>query len=67
MFDRLGASHEVSVGYRGARNLIFAIGNIFIARVHEPGPDSWRQDFEDSSHAGATVQDHQFVQISANA
>jgi nitrogenase molybdenum-iron protein NifN len=40
-FDRLGAGHVVSVGYRGTRNLIFEIGNIFMAAAHEPGPDSW--------------------------
>jgi nitrogenase molybdenum-iron protein NifN len=31
VFDRLGAGHRVSVGYRGTRNLIFDIGNIFAA------------------------------------
>lgn len=40
-FDRLGAGHVVTVGYRGTRNLIFEIGNIFMAAAHEPGPDSW--------------------------
>jgi nitrogenase molybdenum-iron protein NifN len=43
MFDRLGAAHDVSVGYRGTRDLIFRIGNIFVDRVSEPNPDSWRQ------------------------
>lgn len=43
MFDRLGAAHEVSVGYRGTRDLIFKIGNIFVDRVAEPTIDSWRQ------------------------
>ena len=60
-FDRLGAAQEVSVGYRGTRNLIFAIGNIFIARTHEPDAETWRQDFQD--HAGATAQSKQLVQI----
>jgi nitrogenase molybdenum-iron protein NifN len=41
MFDRLGAAHRVSVGYRGTRELIFEIGNIFIANGHENGPDTW--------------------------
>jgi nitrogenase molybdenum-iron protein NifN len=41
MFDRLGAAHRVSVGYRGTRDLIFEIGNIFMAEVHEPAPDTW--------------------------
>jgi nitrogenase molybdenum-iron protein NifN len=40
-FDRLGAGHAVSVGYRGTRNLIFEIGNLFMASAHEPGPDTW--------------------------
>ena len=31
MFDRLGAGHQLSVGYRGTRDLIFEIGNLFIA------------------------------------
>ena len=38
IFDRLGAAHRVSVGYRGTRDLIFEIGNIFMAQVHEPTP-----------------------------
>lgn len=41
MFDRLGTAHELSVGYRGTRSLIFRIGNEFLARVHENHPDSW--------------------------
>ncbi len=40
-FDRLGANHIVTVGYRGTRNLIFEIGNLLMASAHEPGPDSW--------------------------
>lgn len=42
MFDRLGAAHQVAVGYRGARDLIFAIGNVFIANIKEPDVNSWR-------------------------
>jgi nitrogenase molybdenum-iron protein NifN len=63
MFDRLGAAHEVTVGYRGTRNLIFSIGNIFISQVHEPDPETWRQMFGDNEPATATVQDQQLVQI----
>ncbi|VFU09220.1 nitrogenase iron-molybdenum cofactor biosynthesis protein NifN [Methylocella tundrae] len=44
MFDRLGAAHEISVGYRGSRDLIFEVGNMFIAAGHEPTPDSWRTE-----------------------
>ena len=41
-FDRLGAAHLVTVGYRGTRNLIFDIGNLFLGDVHEPSPETWR-------------------------
>jgi len=40
-FDRLGANHKLSVGYRGTRDLIFQIGNVFLEHTHEGGPDSW--------------------------
>lgn len=30
VFDRLGAAHALSVGYRGTRDLIFAIGNLLM-------------------------------------
>lgn len=30
VFDSLGAAHRLNVGYRGARDLIFALGNLFI-------------------------------------
>ena len=39
MFDRLGASHRLSVGYRGARDLIFEIGNHLIAGASAHSPD----------------------------
>ena len=42
MFDTLGAGHLVTVGYRGTRDLIFAIGNMLMHRQHEPTPDDWR-------------------------
>lgn len=58
MFDRLGAAHQVMVGYRGARDLIFAIGNIFIAEAHEPGPETWRRDGADPGHVGAAAAAH---------
>lgn len=31
VFDRLGAAHVLSVGYRGTRDLIFDIGNLLMA------------------------------------
>ena len=45
MFDRLGAGHQLSVGYRGTRDLIFDIGNLIIAdheHNRQPTPDTWR-------------------------
>ena len=45
MFDRLGAGHQLSVGYRGTRDLIFDIANLVIADRednHQPTPDTWK-------------------------
>jgi nitrogenase molybdenum-iron protein NifN len=41
MFDRLGAGHRMTVGYRGTREFLFEIGNIFLATPHEGTPESW--------------------------
>lgn len=41
IFDRLGAGQQVSVGYRGTRDLIFEVGNFFLSNVHEPTPHTW--------------------------
>ncbi len=56
-FDRLGAAHRVSVGYRGSRDLIFEIGNLFIADAHEPDPDTWRlvKETRDDASTAATA------------
>ncbi|WP_084579014.1 nitrogenase iron-molybdenum cofactor biosynthesis protein NifN [Sphingomonas azotifigens] len=43
MFDRLGAGHLVSVGYRGSRDLIFAIANLLMEHGHSADPESWRE------------------------
>jgi len=42
-FDRLGAAHQLLVGYRGTREALFEIGNLLLAAVHhaEPGAQSW--------------------------
>jgi len=37
MFDRLGAAHQVTLGYRGTRDLIFEVANMFMAEAHERG------------------------------
>ena len=58
MFDRLGAAHQVSVGYRGTRNLIFDIGNLFIADAREPDSDTWRHAAGDLAHVDAAAAAH---------
>jgi len=45
MFDRLGAGHLMSVGYRGTRDLVFDLANLIIADRednHQPTPETWR-------------------------
>ncbi|MEP9349000.1 nitrogenase iron-molybdenum cofactor biosynthesis protein NifN [Xanthobacter sp. KR7-225] len=44
MFDRLGAGHLLSVGYRGTRDLVFHLANLVMAdhdENHEPTPQTW--------------------------
>lgn len=41
IFDRLGAAHQLSVGYRGTRTLAFAVGNHFLAAAHATTPGQW--------------------------
>jgi nitrogenase molybdenum-iron protein NifN len=53
MFDRLGAAHQVTVGYRGTRDLIFEVANMFMAEAHEPGPDDWRQSVSEEAACGS--------------
>jgi nitrogenase molybdenum-iron protein NifN len=53
MFDRLGAAHQLSVGYRGSRNLVFEVANIFMAAAHEPLPDDWRQAPSEGATCGS--------------
>ena len=48
VFDRLGAGQQVIVGYRGTRNLIFEVGNLFMANAHEPTPESWFPNQQES-------------------
>lgn len=46
MFDRVGAGHQLMIGYRGTRDLIFDIANLIIAdreQNHRPTPDTWRE------------------------
>jgi nitrogenase molybdenum-iron protein NifN len=52
MFDRLGAGQRVTVGYRGTREFLFEIGNIFLSNPHEATPASWR--LPEAAHAVET-------------
>jgi nitrogenase molybdenum-iron protein NifN len=63
MFDRIGAGHKVSVGYRGTRELIFEIANLIIAHREtntHVTPDSWRDPWgaEENGAALATPLSH---------
>ncbi|MBY0578859.1 MAG: nitrogenase iron-molybdenum cofactor biosynthesis protein NifN [Burkholderiales bacterium] len=58
IFDRLGAGHKLGVGYRGTRDLIFEIGNLFLANAHEAGPDTWAPLQEGGSGNGAQAAAH---------
>jgi len=58
MFDRIGAGHQLSVGYRGTRDLIFKVANMLIAdheENHEPTPDTWREGAGHGHGASATA------------
>lgn len=59
MFDRLGAGHQLSVGYRGTRDLIFNIANLLIAdrvKNHQPQPDSWRSSMPPLTYGRSFVE-----------
>jgi nitrogenase molybdenum-iron protein NifN len=55
VFDRLGAGQQVTVGYRGTRDLIFDVGNIFMTSIHEPTPETW-MPMHQHAHDLVTVQ-----------
>jgi len=59
-FDRLGAAHKLSVGYRGTRDLVFELGNIFLEDEHEVTPETWmnRQAEEDSATESSCASCH---------
>jgi nitrogenase molybdenum-iron protein NifN len=41
MFDRVGNAHICHVGYRGTRNLVYAVGNLLIEQQPHHGPQDW--------------------------
>ena len=48
-FDRLGAAHKLTVGYRGTRDLAFEVANIFFSHEHEATPDTWAKPEAEAS------------------
>lgn len=44
IFDRLGAQHRCSVGYRGTRELVYALANQFISQHHEARPEDFQHE-----------------------
>jgi nitrogenase molybdenum-iron protein NifN len=55
MFDRLGAGHRISVGYRGTRDMVFEVGNLFMANEHAAHTDTGaRLTRVQSIHAAVT-------------
>jgi nitrogenase molybdenum-iron protein NifN len=57
VFDRLGAMHRCTAGYRGTRNLIFEVANIVLSGLHDHSPEDFAHVppiVEESRHAGAT-------------
>ena len=52
VFDRMGAGQRVTVGYRGTREFLFEIANIFLEHPHECTTESW--PLPESSHASDT-------------
>jgi len=63
VFDRLGAAHRVSVGYRGTRDLVCEIGNILMdAEADHHGPASYtpprfasKEDEDDGRHRASVA------------
>ncbi len=51
-FDRLGAAHKVTVGYRGTMEFVFELGNTFLADEHEVTPETWASN--DEAHGCAS-------------
>ena len=41
VFDRLGAAHRLSIGYRGAMKTLFGLANMVWSRDPENRPDTW--------------------------
>lgn len=41
MFDRIGNAHKCTVGYRGTRNLVYEVGNVFLEHMPHHHEHDW--------------------------
>ena len=41
VFDRIGNAHRCLVGYRGTREFVNEVGNVFLAQIHRHQPGDW--------------------------
>jgi nitrogenase molybdenum-iron protein NifN len=53
IFDRLGVQHRCTVGYRGTRELLYELANLFMAQMHELAPS----DFADAIPPEPIIED----------
>ncbi|HET7541829.1 MAG TPA: nitrogenase iron-molybdenum cofactor biosynthesis protein NifN [Polyangiaceae bacterium] len=57
IFDRLGHQHRLLAGYRGTRELIYEIANLFMGQLHEHKPE----DFPDAIPPAPILEDSRHV------
>lgn len=57
IFDRIGSQHVVTAGYRGSRERLTEIANLFMAQIHAHGPADWPLHADTATALGlATAQ-----------
>ena len=58
IFDRLGPGHQLLVGYRGSREVVFDIANLLIEdheKNRQPNPETWRHGFDSLKSDGRPI------------
>jgi nitrogenase molybdenum-iron protein NifN len=58
IFDRLGPGHQLLVGYRGSREVVFDIANLLIEdheKNRQPNPETWRHGFDSPKSDGRPI------------
>ncbi|WP_256138370.1 nitrogenase iron-molybdenum cofactor biosynthesis protein NifN [Komagataeibacter swingsii] len=63
IFDRLGTAHMQTIGYRGTRDLIFRVANLFMGQMHDHAPGDFATAWpvpssEEIVHDSASFADH---------